>query len=280
MLSVVLALSAALLNTMNDLVYRASSMFAVKKKVYSFYFFSSLFAAIFSLIIIFTKERVIRFSSIDFQYGVILGVLSFITYFLFLMSFSSSNTSISATIYRLNMIPGIILAVIFLGEDISLRRGIAIVVCLISIILFVGHNDAGTNYNKYFLFSLGACAVGGILNFMNKVAVQHGGSPLSLLFWRFSTVAILAVILLIIEKGVCFDKDIIKYSSISGFLLLMAIFFVLEALKKGDLSLVLPITQLSFALIAIISWVVLKEKTSLKKIFGVILAVSTILLIN
>ena len=61
---------------------------------------------------------------------------------------------------------------------------------------------------------------------------------------------------------------------------LISVFLILEALKVGDVALVLPITQLSFTLIIVVSWLFFKEKMSIKKIIGILLAIGSVFLMN
>ena len=61
----------------------------------------------------------IAIDSLNLKYGLLLGILSYLTYMFYILSFSQKNTSISVTIYRLHMIPAVIFAIIFFNESIS-----------------------------------------------------------------------------------------------------------------------------------------------------------------
>lgn len=279
---VILALAGALFNTGNDLLYRKVSLICRRTGPLPFYLISSAAAAVIALIINFFKLGGIGsvyFGVPDITYGIVLGVLSFVTYILYLMSFSGENTSVSVTIYRMNLIPGILLAVAFLGEVISLRRGAAILLCILSVLLLSSFKSKLLD-NRRLLLSIGAFLSGGVLNYVNKVAITHGGNSFKLLFVRFTIVAVLTSIFIVVKKAWVFDVKIVKYAILSGFVLMFSIYFILEALKTGDVGLVLPVTQLSFTLVAISSWVFFKEKASVKNLLGVVVAVCSVLLMN
>ncbi|OGO80991.1 MAG: hypothetical protein A2Y21_00570 [Clostridiales bacterium GWC2_40_7] len=118
-IAVVLALTGAAFNVGNDLLYRKVSIFNRGTGPLPFYLMSSAASSVFALGFIMFNSRGIRelhFGTPDLVYGGVLGVLSFVTYMLYLTSFSGDNTSMSVTIYRMNLIPGILLAMLFLGE--------------------------------------------------------------------------------------------------------------------------------------------------------------------
>jgi uncharacterized membrane protein len=134
--------------------------------------------------------------------------------------------------------------------------------------------------NRHLLLSIGACISGGVLNFVNKSAVAHGSNSFNLLFVRFVVVTLLTGVFILLQKSYKFEKITIKYALLSGLFLMLAIYFTLEAFKTGDVALVLPVTQLSFTLIVIVSWIFFKEEANVKKIIGIMLAIGSVFLIN
>lgn len=275
---VLFALAGSGLNTINDLIYR-KTMYESSKNTLTFYAYATFSSALVALIINFLVYGQIGFSIIEIGYGILLGILSFGVYILFLLSFSGGSTVVCVTVYRLNMIPGTFLAIVFLDEYISPKRAIGIILCTFTIILFaIGEKFDSKRGKRAIYLSIGACLLGGILNYLNKLAVSIGGAPLVLIFWRFFTASILATIILIRGKSNNIEVRSIIYSFVSGSALLMAIFFILIALKEGDLSFVIPITQLSFVITSMISSFILKEKTDKFKKLGVVSAVAAVLL--
>lgn len=283
-LSIVLALIASVLNAGNDLIYSKKSRNDEGKGTMSFYLLSSLFSAIiaFFLMIILPEGKAGSFfSRQDILFGILLGVLSFCTYFLFIMSFNGiNNSSISSTIYRMNMIPGVLLAVFLLGEEMNTQRGLAILACIISIALFSSWRFNGLNESSHLLYSIGACLFGAVLNVANKIAVMQGGIPFKLLFWRFVVVSIIAGIIVCFKKSWTIDVERIKYAFFSGLSLMLAIYMILSAFKTSDVAIVLPITQLSFIIVAVVSWLLFGEHMNKKKAAGIILAIGAVLLMK
>lgn len=278
--AVLFALLGACLNSANDLVYWKSAIGRSAREVYLFYFLSSLFSAVFAMLSTLMIKGTFTVAAVDVLYGILLGVLSFCAYILFLFSFSGSNTSVSVTIYRLNLIPGIILAVIFLGETISWRRGLGVMLCIASMLLFAGKLRYGLAQKKPLLLSLGACLLGGVLNLMNKVALLHGADSARLLFWRFLSVGLISGVIMWAKKPVRPAAKDVKYAMVSGLLLMSAVFSILTALKTGDVSVIIPITQMAFIIVALISWAFLGEKMNVTKLAGIFCAVCAVILIS
>ena len=277
------ALSACVLNAGNDLIYSRKSRSKNDNSVLAFYFLSSLGSAILAFFFVMVSSGEtsgISFSKQDIFYGITLGLLSFCTYYLFILSFSDSNTSITVTIYRMNMIPGILLAVLFLGEALNIRRGLAILACVVSISLLSSWKIKGFVEGRSLICSVGACLFGSVLNVLNKIAVQQGGVPFKLIFLRFVVVVIITGIIIALKKSWRIDRKSIKFAFLSGAFLMSAIFMTLKAYKTSDVAIVLPITQLSFALVALVSWLFFKEKMNMKKVLGILFAIGTILLIK
>lgn len=282
-IAVVLALSSTVFNTGNDLVFRKASIINRESGSLTFYFIAAIFSAVAAFLMNIVSYRGFSGLSIDspvLLFGTINGVLSFLTFLFYMKSFSGENTSVSVTIFRMSMIPSILFAILFLGETISLRRGIAILACIVSVLMLNSWKIGKLPDMKYFIPSLIAFFTGGMLSLMNKVAIGKGCDAFSLILVRFIVVSILAGMLLVIQKSFHYNKKVLKYAAASGFLLVMGIYLMLESMKTGDLALVLPIGQLSFVMVVVISWLFLKEKMTRIKIIGVFMAIGSILLIN
>jgi uncharacterized membrane protein len=119
-----------------------------------------------------------------------------------------------------------------------------------------------------------------MLNLINKLAAMHTESNFRILLWRFTTVSILSFTYLIIKKRFVISKKIIKYASMSGSLLVIAIYFILTALKKGDVGVVIPVSQSALVIVSVISWIFYNEKADLRKIIAVIFAITAIIIIS
>jgi drug/metabolite transporter (DMT)-like permease len=274
----------AAFNSGNDLVYRKSSK-GSQNQMLSFYFIASIFSmAIAALIAWLSGQGAVLFQSINILSGLVLGGVSFLTYLLYILSFRNHSTPISVTIFRLNLVPGTILAILLLGESTSLIRLIALALSVISILLMTGikrGEPVSLRELKPLAFSLSACVLGGILNFLNKVAVMNHANSIDLLCWRFLIVSICSFVYLSISRQQSFVKGNILPGAMSGFFLLGSVFSSLQALKTGDVTTVMAVIQiLGIVIITIVSWFVYKEKISRLQISGILTAILAVTLIN
>jgi uncharacterized membrane protein len=279
---VLLSLAGAAFNALNDLIYRSSSTSFKKNEVLSFYAFSSIASAFIALIMAAGESGTFYFMPQEIVYGAVLGILSFVTYVFFLFSFTGNNTSTSVTIFRLNMIPGIILAIVLIDEKLTVDKILAISLFVACIFLFRerSKNIQAPKETRYIVFAVTACLFGGMLNFVNKLAAIHTESNFRILLWRFTTVSILSFAYLLFKKRFVISKKIIKYAAMSGSLLVIAIYFILTALKKGDVGVVIPVSQSALVIVSVISWIFYNEKVDIRKIIAVVFAITAIIIIS
>jgi uncharacterized membrane protein len=264
----------------NDLIYRKNRVNLVDKKLWMFYFLSSIFSLLYSFVYIMIGKGGFRFYLEEAVFGIFFGLVSFFAYTLYLFSFDGENTSISVTIYRMNMIPAIVLAMVFLGETVTVRRMLGIALCILGMLLFSLRLTGMNIQRKSILLSIVACLFCGWLSFLNKVATLRGFDPFYVIFWRFFTVSLISgIILLKVRPGKITAGDL-KYPAMSGFMLMLGVFLGLLALSQGDVSLIMPIMQYSFVATALFSRIVYKEKLGKVKLIGIgcsVLALALIL---
>ena len=278
--AVLFALVVVCVGALNDLIYNKNGIYHDKKRVFRFYLYASVFSALYCFIYIIIVYGGIDFLKSEIIYGTIIGIVSFATYLLFLLSFDGINASISITIFRMNLVPGIILAIVFLGEILTIKRTAGIILCLMGMLMFARRKKESTIGKKYLLLSICACLSCGVLNVLNKIVSQSGMNIFNIMLYRFLVVSLIAAIVMIFTKsksGKCRNAG---YSMLSGLLLMLSVLFTMQALKLGDLTVVIPITQMSFVVTAVVSCVLYKEKISRMKLFGIACCILSVVLIQ
>lgn len=282
-LTVLMALAAAMLNTGNDLVYRNVSNKSKKDTLFFYGMASFVSFGVLFLWMMLTRH-IIRFDFTNIGYGLLIGVVSFFTYTTYLSSFSKASTSSVVTIFRLNSIPSILLGIAFLNDTISLRKGIAILMCIGCVLLFKEKDNGQVrSQSRGVMLAVIACLFSSVLNFINKLAMKNGGDNMSVVFFRFATVTLIVVVMVIVK----YRKELSQISRseiqkpiFSGIFLVLSILVAMEALKKGNISVVMPIVNISFIFVALISKIFFKEKISPKKWIGIAIAFVAIFLIS
>lgn len=286
-ISLLLAFVALIMITVNDIIYGRFSSKADIGGILSFYVVSS--AVSFVFVFVAFECRAIGSTSAftlpntkELLYGSILGVFASFGYILYFLSFSNAESiSSSVTIFRLNLVPSVMLSILFLGEQPTIQVCIAIGIGVLAILL-MREKDGSKIRNKNLLMALGACFAAACLNVLNKAAMSGGGiTSIGLFLVRSTVVAVFSVLFFLIsKKKFCPVKRMIKLAIFSGILISSEVVIVMEALKDGLVSVIIPITQLSFVFVTIYSAVFAKQHLTFRKTAAVIAAVAAILIIS
>lgn len=278
--AVLFALVVVCVGALNDLIYNKNGIYNDKRGVLRFYLYASAFSALYCFIYIIIVYGKIELVNSEIIYGIIIGIVSFATYLLFLLSFDGINTSVSITIFRMNLVPGIILAIIFLGEILTIKRTAGIALCLMGMLMFANRKKESVIGKKYLLLSICACLCCGVLNVLNKIVSQSGMNIFNVMLYRFLVVSLITVLVLAFTKSKSGKCRNVGYSMLSGLLLMLSVLFTMQALKTGNISVVIPITQMSFVVTTIVSCVLYKEKINRMKLFGIACCISSVVLIQ
>lgn len=220
-------------------------------------------------------------------WGVISGIFSVGGNLLMLDAMRTMPAGVCSTIYRLNLVPATLGAVLLLDETLEVYQYAAIVLACIAVIGFIPCQKKG-----------GKASAAGII-MMLIASLMRAGMGLSYKYGftvgadENAVVAINGI--LWIAGGICYsfymwkrtkgaeaflpDKKILGYGSLSGLLVAGITLTMAKALSLGNASIVLPIMQMSFILTALLGTVILKEKLSLINIIAMLCGAAAILLL-
>jgi drug/metabolite transporter (DMT)-like permease len=223
-------------------------------------------------------------------FGIPVGLLTYVTYSLILYSLVASDPSVNVTVYRLNFALTGVLAVLLLHETLTARKVIGLAFCLVAILIFffVGRKHRSGPV-RGLPFSLGALVAASALNLLIKVALTEGAEVFSLILYRYVTVALLGLGVVLFRRWretrggraqALPARSVYRAGALGGLIMLAALFFLFTALKIGDITVVIPISQLCFVFTAGASFVILKEPLRAGKIVGIAVAVASILVIG
>ena len=220
-------------------------------------------------------------------WGSVAGVFSVLANIALIEGMGMCDVGIASTIYRLNLATGAVLAFVILHEELNLYKILGILSAIVAVILFMPEkkkNNALPEKNKTrHLKKLVAEGVFIIIfaNFLRAgmgISYKHGldiGCDrtgilfLTGIYWIIGGFLYMAgrehrTIRMFFSR-----KKNYTYGVVSGLLICGIIYFLAAALKIGDASIVLPVSQMSFLLSALLGIIFLKEKLNTKKIFGI-----------
>ena len=229
-----------------------------------------------------TLSRGIHFDNTTLLYGLVSGGVLLAANIFLLEGFRGVDASVGSTIYRLNFMVVIVLAPIFLAEQLTLWKVAGLVFAATSVFLMSWSQDSnqGTKSQTVLLFIIlliMASIFRGLMGFFYKVGAMHGVDYnsfllINALFWLIGG----PIYSVITEKNLAINKSIILYGIASGLLVVGIASFLLLSVKYGEAIVAVPIAQLSFVVTMVLSVVLLKERVTPYKTLGIICAASAI----
>ena len=219
------------------------------------------------------------------QWGILSGIFSITANILFVKALAKGDMGICSTIYRLNLVPAALLAFILFKEPVTLPRLTAIASGVAAVFLFswpAGKAASKSPVSAAVVLIVLASFLRAGMGLSYKAGLLNGSDGYGLL--------VINGVVWVIGGIICHflaDREMwrippstVTYGGISGILVCGIALFMMLALKHGDASLVLPVTQMSFALTALAGIVLIKEPLTARKCAGVSLGVLCILLMG
>jgi drug/metabolite transporter (DMT)-like permease len=208
-------------------------------------------------------------------WGSLAGVFLFVALFNFAASLRGGAVSTNAPIFRLNFTLTAALAILLLGEVLTLVKAAALLCSLAAVWLLLA--DPNTNFSNIDVHSLArvliATAAMALTNFFYKVGLQHGALPetmVSTQAWVFTS---LATILRLQQEGFHITPSAWRYSTSAALVLGAGFILLLHGLALGPASVLVPVAQMSFVLTAVIGAALFHESLDWRKRGGLVVAV-------
>ena len=172
-----------------------------------------------------------------------------------------------------------LMAFIFLGEEITFIKGISMILIGIGTYLMIIKKENVTVENKsnaWLIYALGSAIFASLTSILGKVGIENIDSTLGTAI-RTIVVLIMAWIVVFVAKKQNTIRDIDKNSWIFLFLSGIATggswLCYYRALQMGPASIVVPIDKLSILVTIVFSYIVFKEKLNKKSALGLLLIV-------
>ena len=221
-----------------------------------------------------------------------LGPLAAVSVFagarMFLHSLRHGEATANTPIFRLSFVITVALAILFLGEQLTLRKLAGFALAAAAILLLtafpVGRLLRGRLRGAPgtpLLWALAAMGCMGLLNFIYKIAAHLGATAPAFIFSQFCAFTLIALFhALWWEGGLRLDRAVWSHAPIAGAFTSAGFIFLILALQRGEASVAVPISQMSFVMTTLLAAVVYREGFTLQKSVGLAAAVLTILVFN
>ncbi|MCH9852390.1 MAG: DMT family transporter [Alphaproteobacteria bacterium] len=225
-------------------------------------------------------------------YGTLSGVVVALANILLIGSLKYINVSLGSTVYRLNTIGVVILSVIFLQEQINFLRALGVSLGIVAIILlYLPHRtesllqkNAHISVSAFGLLQLILLAsfLRALYGIFTKIGLTQGADANAILlfgafFWFIFGLVYALIVGEDLQKNL---KPKIYYVLVSSAVVFIIVNSLIEGLKYGDASLVIPIANMSFVLALLISVMRGMERLDLPKIIAVMLGAVAIIAIS
>jgi transporter family protein len=240
--------------------------------------------------------------SYELWYAVICGGITFISYVFVLKSLETGEATVAVPIYRMSFGITVILAVAFLGEEITPRKVLGFVLIIIALLALTAFNGRSKDEEAYHsseglplgkgnalrtsatiaaVFAVVAMVTIGIKGFLYKVGVSEGAPPTTFALVQSLTFLPIAVIYaLYYDRNLKIERRTWTSAPFNGVLTAMASLLLLAALVEGDASVAVPISQLCFVVTAVLAVIVFRERMTPLKVAGIVSAVIAVLVLS
>ena len=195
------------------------------------------------------------------------------------------DASLGSTIYRLNTMGVVVLALLFLDESLGIYKGLGIAAGILAVLLLyrpAGHDHATQRtFLLYFSLAVLASLFRALYGVTSKAGLLNGAAIQPMLIIGALSWVIGGAGYAIFREGrlrVTRVKAI--YSLISGVLVFLIVNSLLLAIEHGQASTVIPIANMSFVLALLLSGALGMERFTPRKFVAVAAAVCSIVLLS
>jgi drug/metabolite transporter (DMT)-like permease len=234
--------------------------------------------------IVLTTGDDIRFDAQTLAFGVAAGLLVAVSNTLLIESLTHIDVGLGSTIYRLNTIAVVMMAVFLLDEPLT---GIKLTGVLLGVAAVIAlfernheHAEARNVFLLFFVLVVIASLLRACFGILSKMAVLRGVDLKTMLLVNAPIwIAVGAVYAWSRREDMRVTGTTLKYALASGALICGVANFLMLAVERGQASVVVPIANMSFLVALLISAGMGMERLSLQKVAAVGLAIAAIVVL-
>lgn len=175
----------------------------------------------------------------------------------------------------------ILIGVLFLSESVSLIKSIGIVVVLSLVFLLTRKNKKINFDRELILYFIGILGTSVLVKYLQKVVVDYIQDPITTVMVEYFGAAVFSLLFGYIFYKKTFTRSLkgkneIRSGLIISVPLLLGGYFIVQALKTGELSQVFSIHPVYVVVVALLASLFFKEKITAKKLLlitGIVIGV-------
>ena len=248
--------------------------FSLKERSRGMYVFGCGFVwLVLQLAYLTITDTQIRLDEVTILYGLLTGAFLVLANILLIESLTGLDVSLGSMIYRLNTIGVVAISFMLLAEDVGGFKLLGIGIGVAAVLILYRRSDGEDTVPiavRFFVMAVAASAFRAIYGVVSKIALEQGAAAEGLLViaaisWIVGGFAYAALR----EKRVRITGKKAAYAVVSGTLAFAVVNALIEALKNGEASVVVPIANLSFAIAMLLSVFLGMEQLSSRKYIAI-----------
>jgi len=213
------------------------------------------------------------------------GLTSILANVLLVAAMRRLDVGVCSTVYRLNLALVVVLAAVFLNEPITVTKliGVALGAAAVLLMFEPGGDRDGRNLNAAvpFLALILAAVLRATMGLIYKLAMDAGTARSE--FLAINGLCWLAggtVLGLVLGEPLAPTRRGWGYAVLAGLIVCGDVLFLALAVKFGQASVVVPVSQLGFALTTVLGCMFLAEKLTARRVVALLSAAGCILVMS
>ena len=224
----------------------------------------------------FSQKFTLMFDAVTLIYGVVAGIILALANLLLIVGLARLDLSLGSTIYRLNTVAVVLLALVILAEPIGGWKALGVIIAIAAVWMLydrAANRNSQSGLTVFLGIVVMASALRGIFAIIAKLGIAAGAhSDTALLIYAISWIPAGLIYAVWREGDIRLTMKQVAYGTISGIFLFMTANFIIAAIARGDVSTVVPIANLSFVVALILSVAMGMELLTRRKAKAIVLA--------
>lgn len=215
-------------------------------------------------------------------WGTLGAIFGYVAFYKFSAVLQSGAVSVAVPVFRLSFVVAAILAILFLGESLSTAK-LAGLCCAVAAVwcLLGGAASKAEISSEAKLQIIIATVSAGIPFYLFKLGLNQGASAAAVLFGQtVGAAAIATAASCWIDRGFRPSAVSVRHGIAYGTINALGFGILVEAMARGEASILVPIAQLSFLVAVVVGMLWFKEQTSPRKLAGIGLAIAAVALLG
>ncbi len=212
-------------------------------------------------------------------WGVGAGVLAYAGFYNFARSLADGDVSVNGPIMRMSFVVTALLAVVVLGEAVSVAKITGLALAIAATLALMGRSvlSPEASSRRSIVRVLIATAAVGTSSLLHKVGLGAGGTPASMLAGQAMAMVLISTAVTRLADGhVRPGFAALKQGSIAAIVLTIAFLCLLEGLTRGEASILVPISQMGFIVTALLGVAIHREKVGIRQAIGLVGALAAL----